>query len=264
MASLPELVKSLSVAFDGQDFDSCTKLLTPIKIELLKNNVFVPDFSNQSEVYYNDLNISKKILEIGALVSLYTLNFPSFQNYFDQLRPYYFGTNSSLSTSENKSKLISLYLLILLSEGDISKFHSELEYVDKHLPNLEDDEFLSYPIKLERWLMEGSYQKAWDLLQSGSKVPEFDVFTKTLMDAIREEIACNTQLSYDTLPLSNVKVLLFFNNEKETEAFALERGWSITDAMVTFLDETESDETEANSDLIVQSLDYAINLETIV
>ncbi|CCD23665.1 proteasome regulatory particle lid subunit RPN12 NDAI_0B06340 [Naumovozyma dairenensis CBS 421] len=264
MPSLPDLVKSLSVAFDAKDYESCKKLLTPIKIELLKNNVFLPDPNNQNEVYINDLNISKKILEIGALVSINSLELESFQNYFDQLRLYYFSNNNVLSTSENKSKLVSLYMLILLSQGDVSKFHSELEFVDKHIPDLKENDLLSYPIELDRWLMEGSYQKAWDLLKAGSKVAEFDVFTKTLMDAIREEIACNTELSYSELPLTNVKTLLFFNSEKEAEVFGMERGWKVRNGNIYFKDEASPQVTEHKSTFVLKTLDYAINLESIV
>lgn len=269
MVSLPDLVQSLNIAFNDQDYNNCEKLLLPIKIELLKHNLLIPDLANTNESYLTDLNFTKKVLEIGALVSIFTLDIDKFQNYFSQVRAYYFSRNSKLSESENKSKLISLYLLILLSNGDISKFHSELEFLSKHIDNLEDDSLLSYPIKVEKWLMEGAYQKAWELLQSGSKVPELDVFTETLINAIREEIAHNTELAYEKLHLTNIKALLFLNSEKEAETFALERGWNITNGTVIFKNEEQEAEKESideveGSTLIVKTLKYAINLETIV
>ena len=44
---------------------------------------------------------------------------------------------------------------------------------------LEGDEFISYPVKLERWLMEGSYDRVWGAVRR-EKVPgeEFGVFTE--------------------------------------------------------------------------------------
>ncbi|CAL9728525.1 26S proteasome regulatory subunit Rpn12p [Monosporozyma unispora] len=283
--ALPDLVKSLSVAFNAKDYESCEKLLGPTKVELIKHSLLVPDLqkSNLSESYINDLNITKNILEIGALSSIYLSKFDIYQNYFTQLRQFYFNDIKELNESNNKSKLISLYLLILLSQGDVTKFHSELEYLDKHIKDLENDELLSYPIKVDRWLMEGSYQKAWNLLEVGSAVPELDVFSKTLMDAIRDEVALSTELAYENLPLINIKTLLFFNTEKNAEAFALERGWEITNSIVYFhnkerlnneavQEDLEEQDENANMTgnklaqfkLIKKTMDYAINIETIV
>ncbi|KAK5961313.1 proteasome regulatory particle lid subunit RPN12 PWA37_001166 [Arxiozyma heterogenica] len=290
--ALPDLVKSLSVAFNNKEYENCEKLLGPIKVELIKHKLLIPNLqgsTNLTQDYINDLNITKQILEIGALTSIYLSKFEIYQNYFAQLRQFYFNDIQALNNSNNKSKLISLYLLILLSQGDVTRFHSELEYLDKRIKNLEDDELLSYPIKVDRWLMEGSYQKAWDLLEAGSAVPELDVFSKTLMDAIREEIAVNTELAYTSLPLINVKTLLFFSTEKQAEHFALEKGWTINNSIVYFpnkeqLDgidnednEEEEEEEEAITEnltkvdnkliqlnLIKKTMNYAINLETIV
>ncbi|QID84837.1 regulatory particle non-ATPase [Saccharomyces pastorianus] len=274
MPSLAELTKSLSIAFENSDYATCEKLLPPTKIELIKNNLLIPDLSIQNDIYLNDLTITKKILEVGALANIYTFDFDVFDSYFNQLKPYYFSSDHKLSESDKKSKLISLYLLNLLAQNNTTKFHSELQFLDRHIKNLEDDSLLSYPIKLDRWLMEGSYQKAWDLLQSGSQnITEFDSFTDILKSAIRDEIAKNTELSYDFLPLSNIKALLFFNNEKETEKFALERNWSVTNSKVYFKNQPkealdEEDETMhedgQKTKIIERAMDYAISIENIV
>ncbi|SCV04754.1 LAME_0H20978g1_1 [Lachancea meyersii CBS 8951] len=265
MALLVDLVKGLNTAFASGDNKSCQKLLTPIKIELIKSNLLVPDLARAqfNEGYLNDLETARKILEIGALCSVRNRDFESFQNFFSQLRVYYFSSIERLENSENKSKLISLYLLILLSQGDVTRFHSELEFLGKRLGNIEEDVFLSYPIKVEKWLMEGSYQRAWDLLKNESKVDEFNIFTQTLMDAIREEIGRNTELAYKRLPLFNVKALLFFNSEKDTEQFALSRGWKVVSGSVIF-DEEETLEDQHRTTIVEKTLDYAINLESIV
>lgn len=112
--------------------------------------------------------------------------------------------------------------------------------------------------------MEGSYRKAFDLLEFGSKVSEFDVFTETLTNAIREEIARNTEMAYERLPLISVNALLFFNNEKESEKFALERGWKVEHGSVIFQEEDVAEMEVDKPSLIEKSLNYAINLETIV
>ncbi|CAR24622.1 PCI domain-containing protein [Lachancea thermotolerans] len=265
MPTLLELVKSLNTAFVNGDNSSCQKLLSPVKIELIKSHLLVPDFSKaqENERYLEDLNVAKRVLEIGALCSLRNADFEAYENFFSQLRVFYFSGIPRLAESENKSKLISLYLLLLLSQGDVTKFHSELEFLGKRLGSLEEDAFLSYPIKVEKWLMEGSYQRAWDLLKSESKIEEFNVFTQTLMDAIREEIGRNTELAYHKLPLFNVKALLFFESEKDTEQFALARGWKVSGGCIVFDEEEVADDHHQTS-IVEKALDYAINLESIV
>lgn len=265
MPALGDLVEALNTAFLSGNTASCQKLLSTIKLELIKTHLLIPNFTKaqSSETYVNDLDIAKKVLEIGALCSVKERNFEAFESYFSQLRVFYFCSIPQLSESVNKSKLISLYLLILLSQGDVTRFHSELEFLGKRLGNLEEDAFLSYPIKVEKWLMEGSYQRAWDLLKNESKVAEFNIFTQTLMDAIREEIGRNTELAYHSLPLFNVKALLFFKSEKDTEQFALARGWNVSSGCVVFDDE-DVVEDQQQSSIVEKTLDYAINLESIV
>jgi len=171
---------------------------------------------------------------------------------------------------------------VLRSDGDVTKFHSELEYLDRHIPNLEDDELLSYPIKVDRWLMEGLYQRAWELLNAGLNIPEFDVFNKTLMNAIRDEIAHSTEMAYQELPLTSIKTLLFLENEKDVQTVADDRGWTVANSIVSFNQDDDDDEDDGIDDgfdndaldfnknvkdnlkVIDNTLDYAINLETIV
>ncbi|KAL3229295.1 26S proteasome regulatory subunit RPN12 [Nakaseomyces bracarensis] len=262
--NLSELSAKLYQSYTSKDYEVCKKLLPAIKIELIKNGILIPDLNKDSPEYIKDLTLTRKILELGALVSIHVLDFESFYSFFTQLRMFYFSSSNVLNNSEERSKIVSLYLLTLLSDGDVTKFHSELEFFDKHIQNIEEDQLLSYPIKVDRWLMEGSYQKAWDLLEAGSKVPEFDVFTKTLMKAVREEIARNTELAYDKLPLSSIKALLFFNNEKETESFAKERDWKISRGYIIFEEEATAETPVEALDIVDKTLDYSINIESIV
>lgn len=67
MPSLSELVKSLSVAFECKKYDTCQKLLPAIKIELIKNNLVIPDISSQNETYLKDLQIAEKFLKLELL-----------------------------------------------------------------------------------------------------------------------------------------------------------------------------------------------------
>jgi len=86
-----------------------------------------------------------------------------------------------LSTSQ-RSKITGLYLLLLLSVGQNTDFHTVLEglVVEASLKgaDVEDDPYIKYPVELERSLMEGSYDKVWRETKS-ERVPseEFGLFS---------------------------------------------------------------------------------------
>jgi len=76
-----------------------------------------------------------------------------------------------------------LYLLLLLTKGDYAGFHTVLEglEVESHGAGqpLEQDRFIGYPVKLERWLMEGSYDRVWGATKrEGVPGEEFGVFSE--------------------------------------------------------------------------------------
>ena len=82
-----------------------------------------------------------------------------------------------------------MYLLLLLTKGDYAEFHTVLEGLEVALggkaagsaqgPGLEADKFIGYPVKLERWLMEGSYDRVWAATKrEGVPGEEFGVFSE--------------------------------------------------------------------------------------
>ena len=120
---------------------------------------------------------------------------------------------------------------------------------------------MGYPIRLERWLMEGSYDRVWNAMKKG-EVPceEFGVFsdvrnlrlppksqleglkrtnrcswqTQILTFQIRSEIASSSERAYPSLPLSSTKSLLFLDSEGAVIDFASSRGWIIRDGTIYF------------------------------
>ena len=75
---------------------------------------------------------------------------------------------------------MGLYLLLLLTQGLYGEFHSELEGLGEG--DVEGDRYLGYPVRLERWLMEGSYDRVWKAMKEGG-VPceEFGVFSEVCL-----------------------------------------------------------------------------------
>lgn len=278
--SLQKLTAELYQSYELKNFENCQKLLPPIKIELIKHNLLVPLPTNTATTdQLNDLKIAQKILEIGALSSLLTNQYQSFENYYAQLTPFY--NNSKLMPSGNTdsetTKIVSLYLLYLLSQGSISKFHIELEtiYNSSHY-DVDSDKFLKFPINLEKNLMEGNYIKIWKLLNElDSKLPceEYSHFIPTLITALRFEISKSLERTYKSLPINNCKNLLYFPQEQSDSVFEKilrdeldVKDWEFVGGKVIFNvkdDETLANE-KSNATIINNVLNYAEQIDSIV
>ncbi|KAH8592369.1 SAC3/GANP/Nin1/mts3/eIF-3 p25 family-domain-containing protein, partial [Bisporella sp. PMI_857] len=192
-----------------------------------------------------------------------------------QLTPFYELPSSRLnSVHSEKNKITGLYLLLLLTMGNYSGFHTEMEGLETRFEgkgSVEDDRFLGYPIRLERWLMEGSYDLVWKAMASG-EVPseEYAVFSEILTSQIRSEIASCSETAYPSLPISSTKDLLFLQSEGEVVSFAQQRGWAIHDGRIYFPNQAkvnvdeEGNEKETSQIAIENTLGYARELETIV
>ena len=78
--------------------------------------------------------------------------------------------------------MTGLYLLLLLTKGDYAGFHTVLEGLEIEEAGkggLDGDEYIQYPVKLERWLMEGSYDRVWAATKrEGAPSEEYGVFSE--------------------------------------------------------------------------------------
>ncbi|KAG7662315.1 rpn12 [[Candida] subhashii] len=273
---LQKLTAELYSSFDSEQYDKCQALLVPIKIELIKHGLLIPKVTNTStKDQINDLKIAQRILEIGALSSLLTNNYQGFENYFAQLRPFYTcnGLHKRKHINTDATKIISLYLLYLLSQGLISKFHIELELIyNSPQYDVEQDKYLLFPINLESNLMEGNYIKIWKLLKEEKNLPckEYIHFIDTLITALRFEIAKSLEKTYESIPISNCKNLLYLPQEQSDSSFekllreTLEvDNWKFENGIIYFT----KNETELNVDnesVIKNVLGYAEQIESIV
>ncbi|KAI1771563.1 SAC3/GANP/Nin1/mts3/eIF-3 p25 family-domain-containing protein [Hypoxylon cercidicola] len=233
------------------------------------------------------LALARDVYEQGALCSIRARQPDAFTRYVAQLQPYYELPPAALRPTAERNKVTGLYLLLLLTQGRYAEFHSELETLATRAQQdasaagaeIETDRFLGYPIKLERWLMEGSYDRVWKAMKS-REVPseEYGVFSEILTSQIRSEIASSSERAYPSLPLSSTKSLLFLDSEGAVVDFARQRGWAVRDGHIYFpasasalddgeemvLDDAGDDEQEFSRMVIENALGYARELETIV
>jgi len=268
-----ELQEVLRKLKSSKDYSESSRLLSKAKISLLKLNALTPTSSTPKPV----LLAAREVFETGALISIRAKDPDAFTRYVNQLQPFYDLPASVLSGEKSeKAKITGLYLLLLLMKGDYAGFHTELEGLEMRLGekggDVESDKYLSYPVKLERWLMEGSYDRVWKAMAS-REVPseEYAVFSEVLSTQIRSEIASCSERAYPSLPISSTKNLLFLDSEGAVVSYAQSRGWVIKDGRIYFpvqqdggaLAEGEG-EKELSQMAIENTLGYARELETIV
>ncbi|EMR65296.1 hypothetical protein MGN70_009449 [Eutypa lata] len=283
-------------------YSEASSLLSKAKIALLKLNALTPTSSSTStNTPPERLALARDVYEAGALFSIRARDAEGFTRYVAQLQPFYELLLPSTSTSttndaqSQRNKVTGLFLLLLLTQGRYAEFHSELEALacreqqllqqqgsETVVVEIENDRFLGYPIKLERWLMEGSYDRVWKAMKS-REVPseEYGVFSEILTSQIRSEIASSSERAYPSLPLSSTKSLLFLDSEGAVVDFARSRGWAVRDGHIYFPSisstnaaggagaDAESssnggDEKDFSQSVIENTLGYARELETIV
>ncbi|KAM3514122.1 hypothetical protein MY11210_002223 [Beauveria gryllotalpidicola] len=257
----------------SMSYDEANKLLSKAKLALLRLHALTPS----PELSPSLLAVARETYEQGALFAIRARNPDAFTRYVQQLQPFYELPSARLPPNlPERNKVTGLGLLLLLTQGRYAEFHSELESLANRdgggtAGDVEGDRYLGYPIRLERWLMEGSYDRVWKAMKS-SEVPcdEYSVFSEILKNQIRSEIASSSERAYPSLPISSTKSLLFLDSEGDVIQFAQHRGWIVRDGHIYFPDEAADggEESVQNKDVsqmvIENTLGYARELETIV
>uniref|UniRef100_A0A7S0VNT7 CSN8/PSMD8/EIF3K domain-containing protein n=1 Tax=Hemiselmis tepida TaxID=464990 RepID=A0A7S0VNT7_9CRYP len=244
--------------------DEASKLLSQIKIATMKLGS-LPGMKPPSESDPKELLLVREAYELACLhVSLPQDDVPSFDRHMSQLKTLYADYAGVLPASERQFELQGLGLLSLLAQSKIAEFHTELELipVDRW-----ENPFIRFPIKLEQYLMEGSYQK---VLSSVGEVPapSYRGFVDKLSGTVRDSIAESTEAAYKSLPLAVALKMLRFKTAGELGDYTAmrEREW-VVDAKagtVRFKEEDKEDLEVPSQRVIVETLSYAKELERIV
>lgn len=158
-------------------YPEASALLSRAKLALLKLDALTATPTTPPHL----LPLARTLYEQGALASIRARDAPAFTRYVQQLQPFYELPPSALAPdAAERNKVTGLYLLLLLTQGRYAAFHTELESLaSREGGSDEEDRYLGYPIKLERWLMEGSYDRVWGAMQRGeTPCEEYSVFSE--------------------------------------------------------------------------------------
>lgn len=94
------------------------------------------------------------------------------------------SASSALPPSPREYPIRGLNLIRLLTQNRIADFHTTLESLPLPADSLASNPYISHPINLERWLMEGSYSKVWNAREE-APAEEYKFFVDSLMGTIR-------------------------------------------------------------------------------
>lgn len=248
------LLGQLKQHVDSGDVANGKNVLNKLKIAMLE----FPSPPSDAQ-----LQVATEALEFGALLTISDGDIDAFARNISQLKPYYAA--SGVSDSDRKCHILGLNLMYLLVDNRLSEFHSELELLSEKEAN---SQFVNFPINLERQLMVGIYD---EVLDAGLNVPHpsYQFFMDNLLQTVRDSIADCIEVSYKTMKLKDVKVMMKFETEQELLDYIQEcrDDWIINGEELCF--QPPPSGTNVATDipsmkLISQSLSYATEMERIV
>lgn len=237
------------------------KLLENLKLKLVECQVdFLPskdDFLNETHI-----NVARTTLEIGALWAIEMKNKDLFERYMAQLKSYYLDYSiADASEPPYKAQLLGLNLMRLLSENKLADFHTELELLKGTV--LYSNIYISNPIKIEQYMMEGRYNKIF-LMQNSVPAANYNFFMNTLLETIRNEIAECIEKAYETLSIVEAMRMLNLNSETAMHKYAHAKNWIVQGNKFVFIQDEKIEDKVPVSDLAEKTIEYARELEQIV
>jgi len=253
-----------------KNFTRLNDLIEKLKVEFLSAS-FMPSPGKEGNL--DILVMQRDTLEIGTLTAVLKRDKEAFQCAFTQLKHYYNDvgklTKASSLESPLKYQMLGLNLMYLLAENKLPEFHMELERIPIQIAN--ENPYVSTPMQLEQYLMEGTYNKIF-LSKSNVPSPYYTYFIEILLDTVRDEIASCVTKAYDRLDVNEAARILFFDGKSASEdalKYAKKKGWRLSSDKSGFLfvsdKDRKTDECLIDKDRLVSNhIFYAKQLEMIV
>jgi len=204
--------------------------------------------------------LARSTFEQATYFSVLAGKMDEFERHINQVKPYYYDYSKMLRPSDNQWPVLGLNLMFLLASNKLSDFHTELELIPYESRN---NAFILFPVALEQYLMEGSYNKVLNATKSIPS-PYYEFFMNILVNTVREKISTCTEKAYEALPVRDATKLLMFKTDAESQQYAQKRGWKIDDGRIIFPKAEDHSLDIPSLRIAKQTLDYATELEKIV
>ncbi|KAF8380013.1 hypothetical protein HHK36_027482 [Tetracentron sinense] len=261
--NLTEVSQRFKAAFIRNDFDSCTKLLSQLKVMLTEFKSLPPLFEESPNAVH-ELTIARDIYEHAVVLSVKIEDQDAFERDFFQLKPYYKDAGSRLPPSPQEYPILGLNLLRLLVQNRIAEFHTELELLSA---TALENPCIKHAVELEQSFMEGAYNRVFSARQTvpdGTYVYFMDLLAKT----VRDEISGCSEKAYEYLSINDAQQILMFSSDQELSEYIKEEHpeWEVKKGLVFFQKAKESAPCKEipSLQLMNQTLSYARELERIV
>ncbi|XP_058100501.1 26S proteasome non-ATPase regulatory subunit 8 homolog A [Magnolia sinica] len=258
-----QLFERFKAAFIRNDYETCSKLLSQLKV-LLTEFRSLPPLFQESPNAIHELTLARDIYEHAVVLSVKAEDQDAFERDFFQLKPYYTDTCGIIPPSPQEYPILGLNLLRLLVQNRIAEFHTELELLSA---SALENPCIKHAVELEQSFMEGAYNR---VLSARQTVPHetYVYFMDLLAKTVRDEIAGCSEKAYDYLSINDAKQILMFSSDEELSEYITEEHseWEIKNGCVFFQKAKESAPCKEipSLQLINQTLSYARELERIV
>jgi len=256
------LLESLRAELNRSNVDTQKAEAVLSKTKLALVQYLVPLGLENAQSVRKQLLMARETLELGALLSMASKDVKSFSRYVSQLKTYYADYSSLLPESERQWTILGLNLLGLVAHNKIGDFHTELELIPI---KSQEKAYIKYPVQLEQWLMEGSYNK---ILQARKSIPSpsYAFFMDILVETVRDKISDCSEQAYEQLAFDEARKLLMLDSNDALRQYATKRKWVAQGDVILFARNKVEDSSAdiAPMNIIERSLKYATELERIV
>ncbi|KAG7584628.1 CSN8/PSMD8/EIF3K [Arabidopsis thaliana x Arabidopsis arenosa] len=263
LTEVSQQFERFKAAFARKDYNTCSDLLSQLKVLLTKFTSLPPLFENSPNAA-KELTIARDIYEHAVVLSVKTEDQDAFERDFFQLKPYYVDARNRIPSSPQENLILGLNLLRLLVQNRIAEFHTELELLSS--ATLEDP-CIKHAVELEQSFMEGAYNRVLSARQTAPDAT-YVYFMDLLAKTIRDEIAGCSEKAYDYVSITDARQMLLFSSDQELLTYVKEEHpeWEVKDGFVVFqkAKETAPCKEIPSLQLINQTLSYARELERIV
>merc|ERR1711894_391866 len=264
---LKKKYEGLKKSWNNGKLDEVGSQLDGLKLALTEIAFLPTDEGEKADA--KDLFIAREILEIGVEYSVAREDVDAFERYMAMLKTYYMDYSDKLEESPKKYELLGLNLLRLLSLNETAKFHTELELLDPS--TIQENPYISCPVKLEQDIMEGSYKKVIDFTYN---VPAktYNFFMSILLITIRDEIAKSMEAAYEEMSAKECEKMLNLKKPDEAKQFFAKKGWTVDNRKIIRFQDVTSEEKKLQvqdmdvpaKELAQMAIRYAREMEQIV
>uniref|UniRef100_A0A914H2W4 CSN8/PSMD8/EIF3K domain-containing protein n=1 Tax=Globodera rostochiensis TaxID=31243 RepID=A0A914H2W4_GLORO len=172
------------------------------------------------------LTIFKDYYEIRALSCVLENNMDDFEQAIKDVLQFYSNCGDATDLRvggkfQQRYLMYGLFLMYLLGSNKLAEFRMLIEQLD-HSVRVKDP-YLDVPIKLERYLSDGSYNKMF-LTEKNLPTKYYIPFINILKQAVQNEISLGLETAYRSIPIADAAKQLIMSNA-EVLAFGTRKGW---------------------------------------